>query len=1022
MLLRTPLLPVERYLELGAGGRPGEDGGGDMGLPRAAADPRVRRALSVASPSLFERLARPPSGSAAVRRRRLAVLRYLIRMSTRPTPYGLNAGVSLAGWGERTDIELGDGDEVRARLDMGVVDALIGELESRLEVVRELALERHPLVSVRAGRAFLPERFADEGGAFEVSVRATRPVVRALELCAGGSTPFVELASAIGADFPDAGPARVEELVHTLVREGLLVTELRPPLTRGDPAMHILAVLDRLGAAGAERRRLAAAVAACDRWQQLHEQEGAERFTAVMDTARAVAPARADVPPVRVDLRRPLAGERIAHAVGEEAARAAELLLRLSPLHSGPVPLNTYRDRFVERYGPYAEVPVPELLDPDGGLGPVDFVSEGSGAPPPDEATRRRDRRLLEIASAALRDGRLAIQLDPMTIAELDTGPAPERTYPTMEVAVFVASPSRDAVDAGDFKLVVSPLLGSYGAGRIFGRFADLFDGPGERAAREAARREEASAPGRLWAELVYRPEQPSIANVTVRPLTRSHEIVLGVAPGVDPEHVLPVDELVVGVRDELFYLRWPDGAAYVEVCEGHMLNAKAAPAVGAFLALLRYAGRPVITAFAWGSAGQLPRLPRVESGRVVLSPAIWHAPLGETGLDTATPDRFAATLRSWRADWRMPRRVFAGEGDHRLLIDLDDPDQVELLRRLAASHEDGAEVFLQEAMPDVDSAWLPGPDGAFLAELAVPLARRSVTGDGSGDGGGPPAGLAIHPRAARMRAPGSEWLYAKLYTGGTAAEQLIGHALGTFAQDLLRGGVAQDWFFVRFRDPRSHLRLRFRGDPDSMAKELTPRLYAWASGLIDQGFCGSLAIETYERELERYGGERGAEVAEAVFGIDSRAACDLIRLDLNGATGVERELLCVLTLDRLLAGLCANRTDRLRWCAERVDSRHEVMSQWRENKRLLRTLLGSGGRELSPLLDRFVSELRPHGDRLAGLFASGEILWPRADDLYASFAHMHCNRMLGLDRDAERRVLGLLLRTLESLFRSPLR
>jgi hypothetical protein len=32
----------------------------------------------------------------------------------------------------------------------------------------------------------------------------------------------------------------------------------------------------------------------------------------------------------------------------------------------------------------------------------------------------------------------------------------------------------------------------------------------------------------------------------------------------------------------------------------------------------------------------------------------------------------------------------------------------------------------------------------------------------------------------------------------------------------------------------------------------------------------------------------------------------------------------------------------------------------------------------------------------------------------------MHCNRLLGLDRDAERRALGLLQRTRESLARAP--
>jgi lantibiotic biosynthesis protein len=942
-------------------------------------------------------------------------------MSTRPTPYGLNAAVSLAKWGDETDLALGTHEVVRARLDLGLLYALIGKLESRADVVRELRLETHPTVSIRAGRAFLPERLAGESGAFEVSVRATLPVVRALDRCREGPAPFADVSQALGEEFPDAGAPRIEELIHTLVREGLLVTELRPPLTRGDPARYLLSVLQRLGPARAERDRLAEAISACERWQGLEFEDGAEQFPALVRTARALAPAPPETAPIRVDMKRPLAGERIARAVGAEAARAAELLLRLSPLHAGSVSLNAYRDRFVERYGQHAAVPLVELLEPDTGLGPVDLLADDAGVRPVEDGTQRRDRRLLEIASSALRGDTLSVELDPSTIADLDTGARPEALYPTAELTVFVAAASREAVDAGEFRVVVSPAIGSHAAGRLLGRFAYLFDRAGERAMREAARRQEAHVRGALSAELVYSPERAWLSNVAIRPATRSHEIVVGVSPGVERHRVIPVGDLVVGVKDDSFYLRWPRGGSYVEVCEGHMLNARSAPAVCAFLAHLRQAGRPVITSFPWGPARELPRLPRVESGRVVLCPATWRPPFGD-GVHHSS-HRFADALRAWRDRWRLPRRVFAAQGDHRLLLDLDDAEQIEILRGLVASPKDDLEVLLQEALPGVDDAWLPGPGGGFLAELAVPLARPSTLDHSPSPDGRPPARSTPPPREARLRAPGSEWLYAKLYAGGTIADGLVAGPLEEFARDALAGGFADDWFFVRFRDSRSHLRVRFRGEPRTLTGELTPRLYAWASDLMDQGVCQALALDTYERELERYGGRPGMDVAEAVFGVDSRFVAELVRLDLSRSIAVRRELLCVHTLDRLLEGLGLDSAARLRWCDARVPSRHEVTSEWREDKERLRSLLGSrdGGAEpLAPLLERFVAELRTHGERLAALRAGGEIEWPTADDLHASFVHMHCNRLLGTDRGVERRVLGLLHRTIESLARAP--
>ena len=683
-------------------------------------------------------------------------------------------------------------------------------------------------------------------------------------------------------------------------------------------------------------------------------------------------------------MRRELAGEVIGVAVAEETARAAELLLRLSPLASGSTKLNAYRDRFVERYGVDVEVPLLEVVDPDTGLGRADLLPDYRSAPPDDEPARRRDRRVLELASEALRDGVLAVELDAATVAELDRAPSESELPPTLELSVFVAAASRAELDAGNFRVVVSPMLGSYAAGRVLGRFAYLFGERAEHALAEAARRDGGGAA--LAAELVYQPERPWLNNVMIRPGVRSHEIPVGAATGASRDGAIPVDELLVSTDGETFRLRWPAGRTYVDVREGHMLNPKAAPHAAAFLALMRHAGRPVLSAFSWGSARSLPRVPRVQHGRVVLAPATWRPPFGEGSLDAGDRDGFADGLRTWSREWLLPRRVFAGQGDQRLLVDLDDPDQVELLRGLVAAPTDDGELVLQEALPGVDSAWLPGPSGTYAVELAVPLARRTRPAE-DGHDGLPPAAAAPPQRAARVRAPGSDWLYAKLYYGGIDVEALIGHGLRQFATGALADGLAEDWFFVRYRDPHPHLRVRFRGDPDVLARQLAPQLYAFTAELIEQGACQSLALDTYERELERYGGEAAMEVAEAIFGVDSRTVAELIAADVPAPGSAV--LLPVLTLDRLLEGLGLDADARLRWCSSRAGARHEVVSEWREHKGQLRSLLGGpegvetlGGVRLTALLDRFVAELSPHGERLAALRASETLRWPSPDAL----------------------------------------
>ena len=77
-----------------------------------------------------------------------------------------------------------------------------------------------------------------------------------------------------------------------------------------------------------------------------------------------------------------------------------------------------------------------------------------------------------------------------------------------------------------------------------------------------------------------------------------------------------------------------------------------------------------------------------------------------------------------------------------------------------------------------------------------------------------PAARSLVPPRKVRVRPPGSDWLYAKVYAGGTSTISSSAGPSGELVREALVSGLADDWFFVRYRDERSHLRVRFRGEP----------------------------------------------------------------------------------------------------------------------------------------------------------------------------------------------------------------
>src|SRR5262249_55544271 len=147
------------------------------------------------------------------------------------------------------------------------------------------------------------------------------------------------------------------------------------------------------------------------------------------------------------------------------------------------------------------------------------------------------------------------------------------------------------------------------------------------------------------------------------------------------------------------------------------------------------------------------------------------------------------------------------------LPIDLDNVLAVDTLVELVKGRE---RATLVELFPGPDQLWARGPEGRFVHELVVPFVRRSVA-----TGGSPVAELAGRqasrpsPRAVQRRfPPGSEWLYAKLYTGPATLDQILRVVVKPVVEAVLRAGAADRWFFVRYGDPDWHLRLRFHGQP----------------------------------------------------------------------------------------------------------------------------------------------------------------------------------------------------------------
>jgi thiopeptide-type bacteriocin biosynthesis protein len=370
---------------------------------------------------------------------------------------------------------------------------------------------------------------------------------------------------------------------------------------------------------------------------------------------------------------------------------------------------------------------------------------------------------------------------------------------------------------------------------------------------------------------------------------------------------------------------------------------------------------------------------------------------------------RFRA-VQAWRKARRLPRLIALADADHTLPIDLDNVLSVETFIHLSRSRE---EVSLVELFPAPDQLCAHGPEGRFVNELIVPFVRKPNADEKRPVAKSPRSSLAV----PRTFPPGSEWLYAKLYTGSATADQVLREVVSPLTAKVLRCGAADQWFFIRYGDPHWHVRLRFHGEPARLHAEVLPAVEAAAAPLLAEGRLWRVQFDTYEREVERYGGAEGVLLAEQIFQADSEAVLEILGLLEAGDAGLnERWQLTLRGIDMLLndfafdleARLALMRNVREQFAREHradADLKAKIGEKFRKERQNLERLLDAGEdaeSELSPgfeILRRRSARLAPMMAELRACDAAGRLTMP-LDDIALSCIHMHANRLL---RSAQR-------------------
>ncbi|WP_240800413.1 lantibiotic dehydratase [Streptomyces sp. ICN441] len=794
-----------------------------------------------------------------VQRATLSVARYLLRAQHRATPFGLFAGVATAEFGPQTRADWGEEHVAVGRAGAEWLAALVERLESCPDLLERLPVVINNTVTYRGDRLivpFQPDVKDDRTRAVEASLALTGPV-RAVLAATRAPIRFGTLVDKLQADFPEAGPEEARQLLAELIRRRVLITRLHAPSTETDALEYLVGQLDAIDAGSL------APVAETVR--ELHAIRAGLEECATHGGRDSVAARMRDlVPglrrhPVALDLRLD-ARLVLPEAVAREIERAALVLTRLSICPYGTAAWKEYHQRFYERYGIGTMVPLMEAVADSGTGYPDGYPGAPAGARRP--RVSARDDALVRLAQAAALDGRDEVILTDEQIEALDVGPDEPRLPPHLEIGVRVHAAGLEELQRGRFRLEMVSV--SRGVGVSTGRFLSVL-APADREALAAELADLPAADGNTMpAQLSFPPLLSESAHVTRSPQVLPTAISLQ-EHRAPQDTVLTPEDLAVGCDGRRMYLAVPERGHRVEAVGMHALNLHThTPPLVRFLTELSRAQCAQVTVFDWGAATAMPFLPRLRYGRTVLAPARWRLEASELPGHARPRAEWDAALSDWRARRRLPRRVHLVEDDRRLFLDLGEAGHRALLRR----HLDRSCLAVLVEAPEPEAyGWC----GGRAHEVVVPLkATRPPTWPPL-----PAPSRALALSAAQTQTPAaSSVLLAALYGDSRRQDVLLSRHLPGLLEQLGN----PPWWFIRFRNPDQHLRVRIAlPDPEAFA-DTARTVSAWADELRSIGLLADLRYPTSYREMGRWGSGFAWEAAENVFRADSRAILAQLR------------------------------------------------------------------------------------------------------------------------------------------------
>lgn len=983
--------------------------------------PKFAEAIAIASPNLYQSLQKMIDSKIDEKKLKKiyqSLLKYFLRMSYRATPFG---SFSYVWWGEfkpSTSLQLEmDTIEKSVHPDMEWIHLFIETLEKHQDFVKNLKVMVNPLILKEGERYFLQE--LDSSNKMNlVSIKETSFTKQVFKLAKQPIT-YSQLENQLFSFFDQYDKQNTISTLWSIFQKKYLISELHLPVNE---PFHFEKFIKTVASANCELNHSAVNETLntltnlqqlIDKYVQSSPGEGLSYLDSI--SAMATAEKKIDYPLQVVTFSKEQKKVSLSHSIQKTLEETADVLLLLTHQRSKLEHLNKYHRDFIEKYGTYRLIPVKEVISSIYGLGSPKNNKEKS-----DEKNSLLDSILSHHQFSESEE----IVVDDFIKDHQDLlEKGAEKAPLSLELFFEIISDSPQEMVYGNYTLVMNPVVASTQAGCTFGRFLHLWDDSKSEQLRQFLRIEESLRPDIAFVEATFITPKPRTLNVCFHKNTRSFQLNLHYQNSADT--TLDLDDIYVGARDENLYLYSKKLNKEILLSLSTAVNSDLAPPIVKFMLEVSEKNFSYFSPFIFSDFKSL-FTPRVRYKNVILSPARWFFDHQNLKIDkNAERDKVEQVLKGKFESKKLPQFLFLSDFDNKLLIDRYHPDAFKIL---IDHYLTKGELIVFEAYSLRKNAEVQDMKDTHVSEFVVPLVKKQTNQKTFHQAF--PSTQQI-PLLERVKYSGqSDWIYVKLFLSTDHLPDFISIHLNKFISVLKEKQWIDRWFYIRYMEEKSHIRLRLHGSSEIINSHVLQVLTSWCMNCIHQQYLSDYSLHNYEREVERYGGPVLIELVEEFFCDDSRLCSQILEKLQKKLLHLPAECLAVLGIIHILQCFYSDASsmiDAFPIVEKDLSKLKGLRNELKIMVRLVSSMITKSGnleeieKISAPLVFIFEhfknsEEHLKHVSHTLDHTLNEGITWNSKKDLVNSLIHMHCNRLLGIDQELEKKARVIAYYCLQNL------